>query len=149
MSVDEPAAYFEDGMPLPKLDEHTRPFWEACIQHRLLVQCCAGCRTHRSPPKPLCGSCGSFDYEWTESAGRGSVFTYTIVHHTPHPVAAQRLPYNIAVIELDDCDRALLTSNVVACAEADLRVGLPVEVVWEDRSDGQSLYRFRRRSTGA
>jgi uncharacterized OB-fold protein len=71
------------------------------------------------------------------------VFTYTIVHHSPHPVAQDRLPYNVAVIELEDCDRVLLTSNVVSCSDSALRVGLVVEVVWEDRSDGQSLYRFR------
>jgi uncharacterized OB-fold protein len=74
------------------------------------------------------------------------VFAYTIAHHSPHPIAAANLPYNIAMIELDDCDRALLISNVVDCEEGMLRVNLPVELVWEDRSDGQSLYRFRPRS---
>jgi uncharacterized OB-fold protein len=71
------------------------------------------------------------------------VFTYTIAHHCPHPIAQDRLPYNVAVIELEDCDRVLLTSNVVDCPDDALRVDLPVEVVWEDRRDGQSLYRFR------
>jgi hypothetical protein len=47
------------------------------------------------------------------------------------------------VIELEDCNRVLLLSNVVGCPESALRVGLPVEIVWEDRSGGQSLYRFR------
>jgi len=71
------------------------------------------------------------------------VFTYTIAHHTPHPVARASLPYNIAVIELEDSGQVLLISNVVGCPECDLRVGLPVRVVWEDRGDGQTLPRFR------
>ena len=146
MNHDGSIPYFADGMPLPVLDAHTRPFWNACREHRLLIQSCADCRTHRSPPKPLCGSCGSFDCDWTESAGLGRVFTYTIVHHTPHPVAQARVPYNIAVIQLDDCDGVLLISNVIDCPEAELRVGLPVQIVWEDRSDGQNLFRFRPRS---
>ena len=138
--------FFADGMPLPALDLHTRPFWDACREHRLLVQRCGDCGAHRSPPKSLCAGCASFAYNWSESGGLGRVFAYTIAHHSPHPIAAANLPYNIAMIELDDCDRALLISNVVDCEEGMLRVNLPVELVWEDRSDGQSLYRFRPRS---
>ncbi|MAG34080.1 MAG: hypothetical protein CL908_24640 [Deltaproteobacteria bacterium] len=143
MSTNSSDVYFPEGMPRPTLGDDTRPFWEACRQHRLLVQRCAECGAHRSPPKPVCWRCGSFEATWTESSGRGRVFAYTIVHHSPHPVAKVRLPYNIAVIELEDCDGVLLTSNIVRCPEDALRVDLRVEVVWEDRSDGQSLYRFR------
>ncbi len=143
MLVDDADPYFADGMPQPTLDPDTRPFWEACSDHRLLVQRCADCGAHRSPPKPVCWRCGCFESTWSESSGRGRVFSYTIVHHCPHPVAQHRLPYNLAVIELEDCDRVLLTSNVVNCPDSALRVELPVEVVWEDRRDGQSLYRFR------
>ena len=53
------------------------------------------------------------------------------------------------MIELDDCDGVLLVSNVVGCADGDLRVDLPVEILWEDRGDGQSLYRFRPIGTPA
>ena len=140
---DSGGAYFPDGMPLPRLDANSRRFWEACNEHRLLVQRCAACGAHRAPPRPLCGRCGSFETDWSESRGRGRVFSYTIAHHSPHPAARDRLPYNIAVIELDDCEGILLISNVVGCPDDALRVDLPVEVVWEDRRDGQSLYRFR------
>jgi len=136
-------AYFPDGMPQPTLDPDSRLFWEACKEHRLLVQRCADCGAHRSPPKPVCWRCNSFECAWSESSGRGVVFTYTIVHHSPHPVAQERLPYNIVVVELEDCDHILLTSNIVNCPDAELRVDLPVEIVWEDRADGQSLYRFQ------
>ena len=136
-------AYFPQGMPLPRRDANSRRFWEACDEHRLLVQRCARCGVHRAPPKPVCGRCGSFEHDWSESCGRGRVFSYTIAHHSPHPVAAERLPYNIAVIELEDCGGALLLSNVVECLNSALRVDLPDEVIWEARRDGQSLYRFR------
>jgi uncharacterized OB-fold protein len=141
VSTDERA--FPDGMPEPTIDEISRPFWEACDAHRLVVQRCKNCGTHRSPPKPACWSCGSFDHGWSESSGHGRVFTYTIAHHCPHPVAKLRVPYNIAVVELDDCDNVLLLSNVIGCPHTDLRVDLPVEVVWEDRGEGRSLYRFK------
>ena len=135
--------YFEDGMPLPAIDPHTAAFWEACTAHRLCVQRCAECGAHRNPPKPVCWRCRSAHYGWSESSGRGQVFSYTVVHHSPHPIAAARIPYNIAVIQLEDCDHALIISNVVDCKDPDLRVNLPVQVTWEDRSDGQTLFRFR------
>lgn len=147
MTVDAPAPYFADGMPLPVADLHTKPFWDACREHRLVVQRCTGCGTHRSPAKAVCWSCGSFSYDWSESAGDARVFTYTIAHHTPHPVASVSLPYNIVVVELADCDHVLLISNVIDCPEDELRVDLPVELAWEDRSDGQTLYRFRPRKS--
>lgn len=147
MLVEGDDPYFPDGMPQPALEPVSLPFWEACNDHRLLVQRCTECGAHRSPPKPMCGHCGCFEWGWSESSGRGRVFTYTIVHHSPHPVSQECLPYNIAVIELEDCDRVLLTSNVVNCPDDALRVDLPVELVWEDRRDGQSLYRFQP-STG-
>lgn len=147
MLVETDDPYFPAGMPQPAMGPDSRPFWEACNDHRLLVQRCADCGSHRSPPKPLCGSCGSFECAWSESSGRGRVFTYTIVHHSPHPLSQDRLPYNIAVIELEDCDRVLLTSNVVNCPNDALYVDLPVEVVWEDRRDEQSLYRFQPATT--
>lgn len=140
---DSDAAYFPDGMPLPRRNADSRAFWEGCNAHRLLVQRCTGCGAHRAPPRPLCPRCGAFESAWSESLGRGRIFSYTIAHHSPHPVARERLPYNIVVIELDDCDGVLLLSNVVDCPDEALRVDLPVEIVWEDRPDGQSLYRFR------
>ena len=143
MKLDASQPYFGEGMPLPAVDTLTRPFWEACAAHRLMIQRCAECSAHRSPPKPVCWKCQSSNYAWSESTGRGRIFSYTIVHHSPHPTALEQIPYNIAVVELEDCEHVLLTSNVVDCPNQELRVGLPDEVTWEDRSDGQPLFRFR------
>jgi uncharacterized OB-fold protein len=135
--------YFGDGMPVPELSDDTTPFWDACNRHRLLVQRCGRCGTHRFPPRPVCWNCQSLDSEWSESSGEGSVFSYTIAYHTAHAVAFEEVPYNIAIIELADCGGALVISNVVDCPPDRLRVGMPVHLAWEDRPDGQSLYRFR------
>jgi uncharacterized protein len=139
----QPEPYFGDGMPVPEISDDTEPFWAACNRHQLLVQRCASCGTHRFPPRPVCWSCQSLGSAWTESSGHGHVFSYTVAYHTAHAVAVEAVPYNIAIIELDDCGSVLVISNVVACPPDQLRVGLPVQLSWEDRADGQSLYRFR------
>jgi uncharacterized OB-fold protein len=52
------------------------------------------------------------------------------------------VPYNVSVIELDDCGGVLVTSNVVECPADGLHVGMPVRVVWEQVDAALSLYRF-------
>jgi uncharacterized OB-fold protein len=135
---------FDEDMPRPRLnDPDTQPFWEACREHRLVVQQCANCGEYRFAPVPLCHRCQSWDTNWVESAGRGRVYTWTVIHRALHPAAASSVPYNTAVIELDDCGGALITSNVLDIDHAQLQPDLPVEVVWDDVSEDLTLPRFR------
>ncbi len=134
---------FGAEMPRPVADALTAPFWAACREHRLVIQRCSACGTFRHLPHPLCGRCQSPDHEWVPSAGRGSVFTYTIVGHSVHPATTDAVPYVVAVVALDDCGGVLVTSNVVGCDPHDVHVGMPVEVVWEDLDEELTLYRFR------
>lgn len=66
-----------------------------------------------------------------------------VVHRSTHPATDCSVPYNVSVIELDDCQGVLVTSNVVDCPAKSLRVGMPVELIWEETSPGTWLYRFR------
>jgi uncharacterized OB-fold protein len=53
------------------------------------------------------------------------------------------MPYNVTIVQLDDCDGVLVISNVLTSSPEELRVGLRVVLAWEDRRDGQMMYRFR------
>jgi uncharacterized OB-fold protein len=139
--VTEPR-YLPEGIPLPESEPLTAPFWEGCAQRELRIQRCTGCGLHRHVPSIVCSACGSFDYDWDVSQGRGRVFTYTIAHHSVHPSTRTAVPYNVSVIELDDCGGVFVTSNVVGCAIDDLQVGMPVRLVWEQVSPDLALYRF-------
>jgi uncharacterized OB-fold protein len=130
------------GLPLPEADVLTAPFWEGCAQHRLIVQHCTRCGAFSHPPSPLCVKCGSREWDWVESRGRGEVFTYTIAHHAVHPAVKDQVPYGIIVVRLDDCGGVLLTSNLVDAPVEALRVGLRVLLVWEDLAEGVALPRF-------
>ena len=133
--------FFPDGMPQPLADATTLPFWQAASEHRLVVQRCTGCGHTRLPPAPVCPSCRSADSDWKEVSGRGEVYTYTVVHR---PVAAgQQVPFVIAVIALEDSGGVRMISNLVGVNPGHLAIGLPVELVWEDMSEGLSIARFR------
>jgi hypothetical protein len=126
-------------------DELTQGFWDACREHVLTVQCCTSCGTFRQPPGVMCGNCHSPAWEWRPVSPHGTVYTYTIVTHAIHPRLADRVPYNVIVVELDDAPGCRLISNLVDTAPEDVRVGTPVEVAWEPFGDDIVLPRFRPR----
>jgi uncharacterized OB-fold protein len=62
-----------------------------------------------------------------------------VYHHAYHDYYATRLPYNVAVVELDEGPR--LVSNIVD-ARSDLWIDMPLDVVIQ-REAGTALARFR------
>ena len=136
--------WFPDSMPMPMADSETLPWWQAAAEHRLVVQRCLRCRHLRLPPAPICPECRSADADWLELSGRGELYTYTIVHRPISP--DQEVPFVIAVIALDGAEGVRIISNLVD-VEPDqleqLRVGLPVALVWEDMGPDLALPRFR------
>ena len=142
------AGYFHDGMPLPVVEPTTSVFWEGCAAEELRIQRCETCGNYRHPPSPICSNCRSFAHTWEHSEGGGRVFSYTIVHHSVHPASDERVPYNVSVIQLDDCGGVRVISNVVGCPNEEIAIGLPVRVTWEPVDPSLRLYRFTRREPG-
>ena len=135
---------FAPEMPVPVVEPLTEPFWAAARERRLVFQRCRRCGTFRHLPHVMCGRCQSPDHEWVESEGRGAVYTYTIATHSVHAATAGAVPYNVVVVQLDDCGGVLVPSNLVDCAPEDVEIGMPVEVVWERLTDEITFPRFRR-----
>ncbi|MGD9941800.1 MAG: Zn-ribbon domain-containing OB-fold protein [Burkholderiaceae bacterium] len=137
-------AYLPDGLPLPQPGPDDQAYWDFIRQRELRIQTCANCRHPRHPPSPACPRCGSFASEWVPVSGRGTVYTYTIAYHPAHRALKDQPPYNVAVILLDDAGDVRIVSNVIDAAPHEMRIGLPVVLVWEAVSDGTCLPRFRK-----
>ena len=133
--------YFGDGMPLPAMERDTAEFWEGCKEHKLLIQRCGQCGAYRHNPTPVCSQCLSFKHSFVESTGAGEVWSFIIVPHAVHPAVRGSVPYNAAIVQLNDCGGVKLTSNVINCENEDLYIGMPVKVAWEDHDD-VTYYRF-------
>ena len=95
-------AYFPPEMPRPAMTRDSRGFWEACARHELAFQRCRACGTFRHPPESCCPRCRSFAFTWTVVTGRGSVFSYAVVHRAFLPALDAHVPYTVIVVELDD-----------------------------------------------
>ena len=127
--------------PLPVITEDSRPFWEGCQQGKLLLQYCGACQRYQFYPRLFCMQCGSGSLRWVEASGRGVIYSYTIIHQNKSPEFVGDTPYNVAIIQLEEGPRLL--SNIVDSSLADLRVDLPVTVVFDAVSDTIALPHFR------
>ena len=128
--------------PLPQIAPEMAPFFEAARRHELVVQRCRACGTPRFPARDQCSKCLSRESEWLRASGRGEVFSFAVMHQVYHPGFADEVPYAVVVIELEEGAR--LVSNLVDCPVRDIRIGMPVEVVFEAASAQITLPKFRR-----
>jgi uncharacterized protein len=122
---------------LPELHE---PFWESIRQHAARLQRCDQCGTFRFIPTEICARCGSEDATWTLISGRGVVYTFTVVHRAPTPAYQAEAPYVIVHVEMEEGPRMI--SNLLGVDPTAVRIGQPVQLVYEDQEDGTSLYKF-------
>ena len=127
--------------PLPRLDEESKGYWEACQRHELYVQRCGACGALRYYPRALCPRCLSDHIEWVLSSGRGTVYTYTVTYQNLAAGFRDALPYVLAYVELDEGARLL--TNIVDCSPEQVRIGLPVEVTFEDVTAAVTLPKFK------
>jgi len=127
--------------PLPRVDEESRGYWEALARHQLYFQRCRDCGTKRFYPRALCPRCLSSSTEWVRASGRGAVYSFTVTHQNQAPGFREELPYVLAIVELDEGVRIM--TNVVGCAPDAIRIGMRVEVVFDDVTAEITLPKFR------
>jgi uncharacterized OB-fold protein len=131
-----------DPRPVPEPDEVTAFFWEAAAGGRLMVQRCRACNTFQYPPEVVCTKCQSEDLVPTEVSGRGSLYSFATVDRPFHPGFIDRLPYVVALVELEEQAGLRLITNLVDTDPATVKIGMPVEVTYERRTD-VTLPQFR------
>ena len=125
---------------LPLITAANRAFWEAAKRHELMIYHCANCKAAYSQITE-CVACDSPDMKWVRASGRGEVFTFCVFHQPFHPAWKDDIPYNVAYVKLDE--GPLLISNIVECANEDIHIGMPVEVVFDDVTEEITLPKFR------
>ena len=127
--------------PLPVIDEEMRPWWEALQRHELYVQKCRDCGDLRYHPRAQCTNCLSPRTEWIRCSGRGTVYTFTATYQNQGAGFRESLPYIMAWVELEEGVKIL--TNLVECRPEEAKIGMPVEVVYEDVTPQVTLAKFR------
>jgi uncharacterized OB-fold protein len=131
-----------DDLPLPQPTADNAPFYEAAQRGELRFQRCADCGRFRHYPRPVCPHCLSRTYTWERCSGRGTVYTWTIVHGPTLPAFQHKLPYNVVDVLLEEGVHFI--SEVLDCPPGAMRPGMPVTATFVPVSDDITLVKFVR-----
>jgi uncharacterized OB-fold protein len=119
--------------PLPQITDANRAFFTAGDRGELCIQRCRSCDFYIHPPAPVCPACLGTELFDTAVSGRGSVFTFTINHHSWRPDLP--IPYVIALVELVEQSGLRVGTNIVGCGADEVHIDMPVEVVFEEAGE--------------
>ena len=126
--------------PVPRPDAASAPYWQALAQGRLTFQRCAHCGNAWLPPRTECPRCLAPDWSWEQASGRGRLISWIVYHVAYHPAFADRIPYTVAVVELDEGPR--LISNIVGVDDPEaLRIDQALTLAIE-QEHGVAVARF-------
>ena len=132
-ATDKPAAPVAAKRPLPGISDDTRFFWDGARAGKLLIQRCKGCGELRHPPGPVCPSCHSFEWDTVEASGRGTVYSFVVMHYPEVPPFDH--PNPIVLVELEEGTR--LISQIVGIQPGEVRIGQAVQVEFNSFNDGE------------
>ena len=128
------------GMPAPVIDFDTEPFWQGLAESKLLLPHCQLCGAGRWPPGPACHKCSSEETEWRDTPGPARLYSWVIVTHPTHPALKDQVPYVAAIADIGE---VRILGNIVNWSGEELSDGQELEVVFEEREDGQGIYNFK------
>jgi len=119
--------------PLPLLTASNRFFWTAGAEGKLRFKRCVACHNIIHPPVPVCGECLGREQEIVTVSGRATLAAVTVNHQMWMPAFPP--PYVIGIVEIEEQENVRLTTNIINCAEADLKIGMQLQVDFEHCED--------------
>lgn len=127
--------------PVPEIDADSREFRDGCNRGELRYQYCTSCGAAQFYPGSVCRRCQAKDHlEWRTSAGKGTLYTFSMVHRGPSLAFKPDQPYALTLVDLDEGFRMML--NAVDCDPTGLHIGQRGHIVYERRGD-QHIPQFR------
>jgi uncharacterized OB-fold protein len=127
--------------PLPRPDNDSAIYWEGARRHELLLQWCTSCKRPRFYPRSVCPFCFSDVFSWEKASGGAVIYTFTVVHRPPYPAFRDKVPYVLALVQLEEGVRMM--TNVIDCDLKEVHIGMKVEVAFDDVTDEITLPKFR------
>jgi uncharacterized OB-fold protein len=98
---------------------------------------CNKCNLVYLPPRSTCGRCFSQLKKWVPLSDKGTLQTYTVIHH-PQPTYPLKVPFAYGVIRLDGAD----TGIGHLLGEVDfsrLYIGLRLQAVFKEDRQGNMM----------
>lgn len=126
---------------LPRLTDLNRDFWTGGKDNELRFQRCQQCGYYNHPPTPICPSCHSKELKFEVVSGKASLWTFTVNHQPWMP--GPELPFVVAIVAIPEQEGLRLTTNLVDVEPDDVKIGMPLEVTFENHDDEVWIPLFR------
>lgn len=117
----------------PRALPESQAYWTAADEGRLLIKKCNACGEVHHYPRDICPHCMSADTVWHETAGLGTVYSYSTM-------GKAEAAYTLAFVTLDE--GITLMTNLVDCDVAQLAIGQRVRVVFKPSDGGHAVPMF-------
>lgn len=112
--------------PLPELTAENTAFWQGGADGTLMIAFCKDCAAAIHPPQLVCPGCWGEAIESRAVAGTGTVYSFTVNHQPWAP--DMKVPFALAVVDLDDAPGVRITAEVVTDDPETVRIGQPMRV---------------------
>ena len=116
-------------------------------RYALVGEVCPHCEGKIFPPRDVCPHCGGEAKTPYTFSGKGTVYSYTIMHDAPAGYD-ENVPYTVALVKLEE--GPMVTAQLTDLDEQGVQIGMPVEMVTRRiRQDGDERglliygYKFR------
>lgn len=136
------------------LDIENLEYFRHCSEHQFHLQKCTKDGLLRYPPTTACPWCTNPESEWVPVEGKGTVHSYSEIHHAIQPAFKGKTPYMLLVVDLDTQkgrpseQEALRVVGNLTTPDGELAppemvkkvgIGTRVRMVFQDVGDGLSL----------
>lgn len=129
--------------PLPVPTACSRPYWQGAREGVLRLQYCPASKRFQHYPRPFDVATLDRNVQWRDVRGRGTIYSYVVNHRAAGPAWADRVPYCLALVDLDAAPGVLILADVVGAEPQTVAIGQAVEVVFEPGSGDFALCRVR------
>ena len=110
------------------------PYWKALADGKLVYQQCCKCGNGWLPARSECPRCLSDETSWTAASGSARLVSWIVYHHAYHESVVGKLPYTVAIVELDEGPR--LTTNIIDSGDPEqLTIDQPLMLKIEREGD--------------
>lgn len=127
---------------VPQTTALTDPFWQGCRRRQLMVPVCEECRRGWFYPTLACPHCGSRAWEWRESSGTGTIYSWTTIHRSADAEWQAIAPFTVAIVALDDFPDARIPGLLTPMGDRKPGVGDSASVDFDVVDESYTRHRW-------
>ena len=80
----------------------TGDFWDGVARREIRLKWCPHCAKAMHPKRIVCTFCGNTELGTHRACGRGTIYSFSVVHRAPSPAFQAAVPYAVGVVRLEE-----------------------------------------------